>query len=112
MLSRDTPLPRAVRLASRFRGPRAWKGQMLVLLVMALALIAGALTFAEFAFPPGPVAEQTPGAGGDDGAAGGWVAGPAARDFAAPSGAVNSRGFGEAQLAGDTARHATSFLLG
>eukprot|EP00962_Isochrysis_galbana_P058945 scaffold32285_cov130-Isochrysis_galbana.AAC.7 len=54
---------------------------------MALALIAGALTFAEIAFPPGPVAEQTPGTGGDDGTAGGWGAGPAARDFAAPSGA-------------------------
>jgi hypothetical protein len=114
MLSRDTPLPPAVRLASRFRGPRAWKGQMLLLLVLALAFIAGALTFAEIAFPAGPVAEPEPEPlpGGGEAAAGGWAARPTARGSAAMGDGLSSHGFAEVQREGDTARQATSFLLG
>jgi hypothetical protein len=117
MLSRDTPLPPTVGAASRFRGPRAWKGQMLILLFLALALIAGALTFAEIAFPAGPVAAPPGLPGGQDGSASGWDF--TARDFTAEDftavsgpGGVSSRGLGDAQRAGDTARQATSFLLG
>jgi len=120
MLSRDTPLPPAVRLASRLRGSRAWRAQMALLLVIALAVVACALAFAEYAFPASNVAFSPPAppSGWDlddaviDGAeAASLPTGATSRDF--PLG-MTGRIFGESAREGDTALQAvkTSFLLG